>query len=66
MKEFEIQPLFSFDDADGDHGEIMSAGVEEDGRAEVSNGLVGSDILSVSQFDNNKLDYIFIRALEMR
>ena len=66
MKEVEIQPLFSFDDANGDHGEIMSASAEGDGRAEVSNGLVGSDILSVSQFDNDKLDYIFTRALEMR
>ena len=66
MKEVEIQPLFSFDDANGDHGEVMSASAEEDGGAEVSNDLVGNDILSVSQFDHDKLDYIFTRALEMR
>ncbi|MFN2190479.1 MAG: aspartate carbamoyltransferase [Candidatus Promineifilaceae bacterium] len=30
------------------------------------NGLAGSDILSVAQFDHDKLDYIFTRALEMR
>ncbi len=31
-----------------------------------SNGLTGQDILSVSQFDKDKLDYIFARAREMR
>lgn len=32
----------------------------------VSNGLSGMDILSVSQFDTKKLDFIFERACEMR
>jgi aspartate carbamoyltransferase catalytic subunit len=32
----------------------------------VSNGLTGMDILSVSQFDTEKLDFIFERAREMR
>ena len=31
-----------------------------------SNGLTGQDVLSVSQFDREKLDYIFARAREMR
>ena len=31
-----------------------------------SNGLTGHDILSVSQFDRDKLSYIFGRAREMR
>lgn len=30
------------------------------------NGLTGQDIISVSQFDPDKLDYIFARAQEMR
>jgi len=30
------------------------------------NGFTGHDILSVSQFDTGKLDYIFVRAEEMR
>ena len=36
------------------------------GHPAVSNGLVGQDILSVSQFDPGKLTYIFSRAREMR
>ena len=31
-----------------------------------SNGLTGQDVLSVAQFDRDKLDYIFARAREMR
>lgn len=32
----------------------------------IGNGLRGQDIISVSQFDTEKLDYIFARAHEMR
>lgn len=32
----------------------------------LGNGLTGQDILSVHQFDRDKLDYIFARAREMR
>jgi carbamoyl-phosphate synthase/aspartate carbamoyltransferase/dihydroorotase/carbamoyl-phosphate synthase/aspartate carbamoyltransferase len=32
----------------------------------IGNGLTGQDIISVSQFDTKKLDYIFVRAEEMR
>jgi len=32
----------------------------------VHNGLTGQDILSVSQFERSRLDYIFARAREMR
>ncbi|MCB8967697.1 MAG: aspartate carbamoyltransferase [Chloroflexota bacterium] len=31
-----------------------------------SNGLTGQDIISVDQFDRDKLDYVFTRAREMR
>jgi len=31
-----------------------------------SNGLTGQDVISVAQFDRNKLDYVFARAREMR
>jgi len=34
--------------------------------AQFRNGLTGQDILSVSQFDREMLDYIFFRAREMR
>jgi aspartate carbamoyltransferase catalytic subunit len=32
----------------------------------IGNGMTGQDIISVSQFDPAKLDYIFVRAEEMR
>ena len=47
-----IEPLFNLDE--------MVNGKEH------GNGLTGADILSVSQFDAEKLEYIFIRAREMR
>jgi len=57
MREIDMKPLFSFDDMEGDQEMAESRG---------GNGLAGSDILSVAQFDHAKLDYIFTRALEMR
>lgn len=48
----ELKPLFNFDDMPP--------------RQSNSNGLTGQDIISVSQFDRNLLDYVFARAREMR
>lgn len=47
-----IQPLFDF--------EVLPK------RVYTGNGLTNQDIISVSQFDTAKLDYIFARAHEMR
>ena len=47
-----IEPLFNLE-------EVVNG-------KEQGNGLTGADILSVSQFDAEKLEYIFIRAREMR
>jgi carbamoyl-phosphate synthase/aspartate carbamoyltransferase/dihydroorotase/carbamoyl-phosphate synthase/aspartate carbamoyltransferase len=47
-----IKPLFNFDDLPEP--------------TLIGNGLTGQDIISVSQFDLEKLDYIFTRAREMR
>ena len=57
MREIDMKPLFNLDDMNGE-----ADGAENGG----GNGLAGSDILSVAQFDHDKLDYIFTRALEMR
>jgi aspartate carbamoyltransferase catalytic subunit len=48
----ELAPLFNFD--------------EVEASPFLGNGLTGEDILSVRQFDRDKLDYIFSRAREMR
>ena len=47
-----LEPLFNLD-------EMVNG-------KKVGNGLTGTDILSVSQFDKEKLEYIFARAREMR
>jgi carbamoyl-phosphate synthase/aspartate carbamoyltransferase/dihydroorotase/carbamoyl-phosphate synthase/aspartate carbamoyltransferase len=65
MKEVEIKPLFDFGNADEEHDEDKTADNLENSQP-TKNGLFGQDILSVSQFDHEKLDYIFTRALEMR
>jgi carbamoyl-phosphate synthase/aspartate carbamoyltransferase/dihydroorotase/carbamoyl-phosphate synthase/aspartate carbamoyltransferase len=81
MKELEIMPLFNLDNSDEEQVENMedqtlgkeqsSADIDADQplqehHAAIRNGMVGKDIISVSQFDHDKLDYIFTRALEMR
>jgi len=66
MKEGEIQPLFNFDEAANEQGEIETTYQAENGQPVAEHGLYGQDILSVSQFNHEKLDYIFTRALEMR
>lgn len=50
--EKKLQPLFNFDNMPQPTG--------------YGNGFTGQDILSVSQFDIDKLNYIFARAHEMR
>lgn len=47
-----LQPLFNYD-------ELKTA-------PNLGNGLTGADILSVAQFNKEKIDYIFSRAREMR
>jgi carbamoyl-phosphate synthase/aspartate carbamoyltransferase/dihydroorotase/carbamoyl-phosphate synthase/aspartate carbamoyltransferase len=51
-----LEPLFNLE-------EMVSTNGEHHG---FRNGLTGKDILSVSQFDTGKLEYIFERAREMR
>lgn len=48
----QLKPLFNFD--------------EMQPTPNVGNGLTGMDILSVAQFDQEKIEYIFTRAREMR
>lgn len=48
----QLKPLFNFD-------EIQTT-------PDMGNGLTGMDILSVAQFNQGKIDYIFARAREMR
>jgi carbamoyl-phosphate synthase/aspartate carbamoyltransferase/dihydroorotase/carbamoyl-phosphate synthase/aspartate carbamoyltransferase len=48
----QLKPLFNFE-------EMQST-------PDVGNGLTGMDILSVAQFDQEKIEYIFARAREMR
>jgi aspartate carbamoyltransferase catalytic subunit len=52
-----IDPLFDFE-------ELETRAQKP--KAKISNGFNGMDILSVSQFDTVKLDYIFARGHEMR
>jgi carbamoyl-phosphate synthase/aspartate carbamoyltransferase/dihydroorotase/carbamoyl-phosphate synthase/aspartate carbamoyltransferase len=49
-----LKPLFDYSQVNGGYGR------------DPGNGLTGQDILSVDQFDREKLDYIFGRAREMR
>ncbi len=48
----QLKPLFNFD--------------EMPTTPDMGNGLTGMDILSVAQFDQEKIEYIFARAREMR
>jgi aspartate carbamoyltransferase catalytic subunit len=52
-----IEPLFDFEE--------LESRVQRP-KSQISNGFSGMDILSVSQFDTGKLDYIFARGHEMR
>jgi aspartate carbamoyltransferase catalytic subunit len=52
-----IDPLFDFEELESRVPRPKSP---------ISNGFSGRDILSVSQFDTGKLDYIFARGHEMR
>ncbi len=52
MSNVNLKPLFNFD-------ELPS-------KSQNGNGLTGQDIISVSQFDRDLLDYVFARGREMR
>ena len=52
MIDQQLQPLFNYD--------------ELPAKETLGNGFTGMDILSVDQFDRDKLAYIFARAREMR
>lgn len=56
MEAVALKPLFNLKE--------LEAGLNGNGRA--ANGMTGWDILSVDQFDREKLGYIFGRAGEMR
>lgn len=56
MEAVELKPLFDL--------EALEAKARANGH--VANGMTGWDILSVDQFDRDKLAYIFARAEEMR
>ncbi|MCB8935793.1 MAG: hypothetical protein H6663_10040, partial [Candidatus Promineofilum sp.] len=57
MEATKLEPLFNLQE--------LEAKLNGNGRAR-ANGLTGWDILSVDQFDRDKLAYIFGRAEEMR
>jgi carbamoyl-phosphate synthase/aspartate carbamoyltransferase/dihydroorotase/carbamoyl-phosphate synthase/aspartate carbamoyltransferase len=58
-----LEPLFDFDNLAGGNG---SQSIIRDVKSEIDFGMAGQDILSVAQFDTDKLEYIFARANEMR
>lgn len=61
MEAVSLKPLFDWQD--------LEKHVGRNGRTtghSTANGLAGMDILSVDQFDREKLSYIFTRAREMR
>ena len=57
MEKLMMEPLFNLQE--------LEAKLNGNGRLK-PNGMTGWDILSVDQFDRDKLDYIFARADEMR
>ena len=58
-----LQPLFDFEEVEDKNGYRVKIRIPN---SEFRNGLTGQDILSVSQFDTQTLDYVFARAREMR
>jgi aspartate carbamoyltransferase catalytic subunit len=60
-----LEPLFNFDNVDERNGHSLHAAIQNP-KSKIQNPFVGQDILSVSQFDQEKLAYIFERAHEMR
>lgn len=56
METVNLKPLFNLADIEA----------KRNGNGRVANGMTGWDILSVDQFDREKLAYIFARAEEMR
>jgi carbamoyl-phosphate synthase/aspartate carbamoyltransferase/dihydroorotase/carbamoyl-phosphate synthase/aspartate carbamoyltransferase len=58
-----IQPLFDYEEMGEEDGYRIKI---RNPKSAIRNGLAGQDILSVSQFDPQKLEYVFERAREMR
>lgn len=56
MEPVNLKPLFNFAEMEA----------KRNGSGRLANGMTGWDILSVDQFDRDKLNYIFSRAREMR
>jgi len=56
MQALKLKPLFNLEELEARLGK----------NGHVGNGMTGMDILSVDQFDRDRLDYIFGRAEEMR
>ncbi len=56
MEPVNLKPLFNFAEMEA----------KRNGSGRLANGMTGWDILSVDQFDRERLDYIFGRAEEMR
>ena len=56
MEALNLKPLFDLDALEAKFG----------GNGRVADGMAGWDILSVDQFDRERLGYIFGRAEEMR
>uniref|UniRef100_UPI0035B1D0A2 aspartate carbamoyltransferase n=1 Tax=Promineifilum sp. TaxID=2664178 RepID=UPI0035B1D0A2 len=56
MQTLKLKPLFNLEELEARLGK----------NGHVGNGMTGMDILSVDQFDRDRLDYIFGRAEEMR
>jgi aspartate carbamoyltransferase catalytic subunit len=58
-----LRPLFDYEEVEDKNGYQVKIRIP---KSEFRNGLTGQDILSVSQFDPQTLDYVFARAREMR
>lgn len=56
MQPMNLKPLFDLDELEARFG----------ANGKVANGMTGWDILSVDQFDRERLGYVFGRAEEMR
>lgn len=56
MEPVKLKPLFNFAEMEA----------KRNGSGRLANGMTGWDILSVDQFDRDRLNYIFSRAREMR
>lgn len=65
MPTLKIEPLFRYDTHTSNPMNGTRSKIQYP-KSKIQNGFVGQDILSVAQFDREKLEYIFGRAREMR